>query len=113
MDELEQRINFCHTKGMEDEEDYERASKAVGAATGNKPKKSAATPAGKCFLFCFVLFFFKIVQLAVSLLYVIHRCEILSFFFLQSKRSQKVSTQRISTNLFANSEVLNKRSCYF
>ena len=57
VDELEQRINFCHTKGMEDEEDYERASKAVGAATGNKPKKSAATPAGKCFLFCFVLFF--------------------------------------------------------
>lgn len=43
----------------------------------------------------------------------IHRCEILSFFFLQSKRSQKVSTQRISTNLFANSEVLHKRSCYF
>ena len=56
MDELEQRINFCHTKGMEDEEDYERASKAVGAATGNKPKKSAATPAGERFLFCFVLF---------------------------------------------------------
>lgn len=47
VDELEQRINFCHTKGMEDEEDYERASKAVGAATGNKPKKSAATPAAK------------------------------------------------------------------
>ena len=36
-----------------------------------------------------------------------------SFFFLQSKRSQKVSTQRISTNLFANSEVLHKQSCYF
>ena len=55
VDELEQRINFCHTKGMEDEEDYERASKAVGAATGNKPKKSAATPAGERFfdLFCF------------------------------------------------------------
>lgn len=49
VDELEQRINFCHTKGMEDEEDYERASKAVGAATGNKPKKSAATPAGLSF----------------------------------------------------------------
>lgn len=58
VDELEQRINFCHTKGMEDEEDYERASKAVGAATGNKPKKSAATPAGERFFFiCFVLFF--------------------------------------------------------
>ena len=85
MDELEQRINFCHTKGMEDEEDYERASKAVGAATGNKPKKSAATPAGKCFLFCFVLFFLKIAQLAVSLLYVIHQCEILSFFFFAIK----------------------------
>ena len=62
VDELEQRINFCHTKGMEDEEDYERASKAVGAATGNKPKKSAATPAGERFfffdLFCFVFYFF-------------------------------------------------------
>ena len=58
MDELEQRINFCHTKGMEDEEDYERASKAVGAATGNKSKKSATTPAGERFLICFVLFCF-------------------------------------------------------
>ena len=47
MDELEQRINSCHTKGMEDEEDFERASKALGAATGNKLKKSAATPSGK------------------------------------------------------------------
>ena len=92
MDELEQRINFCHTKGMEDEEDYERASKAVGAATGNKPKKSAATPAGEHFfyLFCFVLFcfFFLIAQLAVSLLYVIHRCEILSFFCNQNDRKR-------------------------
>ena len=32
---------------------------------------------------------------------------------MQSKRSQKVSTQRISTNLFPNSEVLHKRSCNF
>ena len=48
MDELEQRINQCHTKGMEDEEDYERASKALGAAgAANKAKKSVATPAGK------------------------------------------------------------------
>ena len=86
VDELEQRINFCHTKGMEDEEDYERASKAVGAATGNQPKKSAATPAGKRFLFCFV--FFLIAQLAVSLLYVIHRCEILSFFCNQNDRKR-------------------------
>lgn len=46
MDELEQRINDCHTKGMEDEEDYERASKALGAAAGNKNKKTATTPAG-------------------------------------------------------------------
>ena len=91
MDELEQRINFCHTKGMEDEEDYERASKAVGAATGNKPKKSAATPAGERFFFiCFVLFFifFLIAQLAVSLQYVIHRCEILSFFCNQNDRKR-------------------------
>lgn len=47
MDELEQRINHCHTKGMEDEEDYERAAKALGAAPGNKTKKSIATPGGK------------------------------------------------------------------
>lgn len=48
VEELEQRINHCHTKGMEDEEDYERAAKALGAAPGNKTKKSvAATPAGK------------------------------------------------------------------
>lgn len=47
MDELEQRINHCHTKGMEDEEDYERAAKALGAAPGNKTKKSVATPGGK------------------------------------------------------------------
>ena len=48
MDELEQRINQCHTKGMEDEEDYERASKALGAAgASNKAKKSVTTPAGK------------------------------------------------------------------
>lgn len=46
MDELEQRINQCHTKGMEDEEDYERASKALGAAA-NKARKSVTTPAGK------------------------------------------------------------------
>lgn len=53
MDELEQRINHCHTKGMEDEEDFERAAKALGAAPGNKAKKSvAATPAGK-FTDCF------------------------------------------------------------
>lgn len=48
MDELEQRINHCHTKGMEDEEDYERAAKALGAAPGNKTKKSVASPGGKC-----------------------------------------------------------------
>ena len=48
VDELEQRISECHTKGMEDEEDYERASKALGAATGaNKAKRSVNTPAGK------------------------------------------------------------------
>ena len=48
VDELEQRISQCHTKGMEDEEDYERASKALGAATGsNKAKRSVNTPAGK------------------------------------------------------------------
>ena len=47
MDELEQRINHCHTKGMEDEEDYERAAKALGAAPGNKTKKSVATPGGE------------------------------------------------------------------
>ena len=48
LDELEQRINQCHTKGMEDEEDYERASKALGTAGGaNKGKKSVTTPAGK------------------------------------------------------------------
>ena len=47
MDELEQRINYCHTKGMEDEEDYERAAKALGAAPGNKTKKSVTTPGGK------------------------------------------------------------------
>ena len=47
MDELEQRINHCHTKGMEDEEDYERAAKAFGAAPGNKTKKSVATPGSK------------------------------------------------------------------
>jgi len=47
VDELEQRINHCHTKGMEDEEDYERAAKALGAAPGNKTKKSVATPGGK------------------------------------------------------------------
>ena len=53
MDELEQRINHCHTKGMEDEEDFERAAKALGAAPGNKAKKSVAgTPAGK-FTDCF------------------------------------------------------------
>ena len=47
MDELEQRINQCHTKGMEDEEDYDRASKALGAAgTANKARKSVTTPAG-------------------------------------------------------------------
>lgn len=33
---------------MEDEEDYERASKALGTAGGaNKVKKSVTTPAGK------------------------------------------------------------------
>lgn len=48
VDELEQRISQCHTKGMEDEEDYERASKALGAATSaNKAKRSVNTPAGK------------------------------------------------------------------
>ena len=48
VDELEQRISQCHTKGMEDEEDYERASKALGAATGaNKAKRSVNSPAGK------------------------------------------------------------------
>ena len=47
VDELEQRINHCHTKGMEDEEDYERAAKALGAAPGNKTKKNVATPGGK------------------------------------------------------------------
>ena len=48
VDELEQRISQCHTKGMADEEDYERASKALGAATGaNKAKRSVNTPAGK------------------------------------------------------------------
>ena len=49
VDELEQRINQCHTKGMEDEEDYERASKALGAAgaAANKARKSVTTPAGK------------------------------------------------------------------
>ena len=48
VDELEQRISQCHTKGMEDEEDYERASNALGAATGaNKAKRSVNTPAGK------------------------------------------------------------------
>lgn len=47
VDELEQRISHCHTKGMEDEEDYERAAKALGAAPGNKTKRSVATPGGK------------------------------------------------------------------
>lgn len=47
VDELDQRINHCHTKGMEDEEDYERAAKALGAAPGKKTKKSVATPGGK------------------------------------------------------------------
>ena len=48
VEELEQRISQCHTKGMEDEEDYERASKALGAATGaNKAKRSVNSPAGK------------------------------------------------------------------
>ena len=32
---------------MEDEEDYERAAKTLGAAPGNKTKKSIATPGGK------------------------------------------------------------------
>ena len=49
MDELEQRINQCHTKGVENEEDYERASKALGAASNgaNKTKRGINTPAGK------------------------------------------------------------------
>ncbi|XP_032230454.1 condensin complex subunit 1 [Nematostella vectensis] len=47
VDELEQRIDECHVKGMEDEEGYERASKASGVAA-TRPKKSvSATPAGK------------------------------------------------------------------
>ena len=47
VDEVEQRINQCHTKGKEDEEDFERAAKALGAAPGKKTKKSvAATPGG-------------------------------------------------------------------
>lgn len=57
VDELEQRINHCHTKGMEDEEDYERAAKALGAAPGNKTKKGVATPGGKFTVYvqCLVL----------------------------------------------------------
>lgn len=49
VDELEQRINQCHTKGVENEEDYERASKALGAASNgaNKTKRGINTPAGK------------------------------------------------------------------
>ncbi|XP_015767731.1 PREDICTED: condensin complex subunit 1-like [Acropora digitifera] len=49
VEELEQRITQCHTKGMEDVEDYERASRALGAVgTGaNKTKKGSNTPAGK------------------------------------------------------------------
>ncbi|EDO34797.1 predicted protein, partial [Nematostella vectensis] len=39
VDELEQRIDECHVKGMEDEEGYERASKASGVAA-TRPKKS-------------------------------------------------------------------------
>ena len=45
MDELEQRINQCHTKGVEDEEDYNRASKASDVVT--KKNKSDATPRGE------------------------------------------------------------------
>lgn len=49
MEELEQSITQCHTKGIEDVEDYERASRALGAVgTGaNKMKKGTNTPAGK------------------------------------------------------------------
>lgn len=45
MDELEQRIEECHVKGMDDEAGYERASKASGAATKTK-KGVSATPSG-------------------------------------------------------------------
>jgi len=49
VEELEQCITQCHTKGIEDVEDYERASRALGAVgTGaNKTKKGSNTPAGK------------------------------------------------------------------
>lgn len=49
VEELEQSITQCHTKGIEDVEDYERASRALGAVgTGaNKMKKGTNTPAGK------------------------------------------------------------------
>ena len=42
---------------MEDEEDYERAAKALGAAPGNKTKKGVATPGGKFTVYvqCLVL----------------------------------------------------------
>ncbi|KAK3753481.1 hypothetical protein QZH41_009881 [Actinostola sp. cb2023] len=46
VEELEQRIDDCHTKGMDDEAGYERASKASGAAPKTK-KSVSATPSGK------------------------------------------------------------------
>ena len=40
---------------MEDEEDYERAAKALGAAPGKKTKKSVATPGGEFSVTCNIL----------------------------------------------------------
>ncbi|XP_031564431.1 condensin complex subunit 1-like [Actinia tenebrosa] len=46
VEELEQRIDECHNKGMDDEAGYERASKASGMAAKTK-KSVSATPSGK------------------------------------------------------------------